>query len=161
MFTQNSHPAEYNFGGSRARMLVSGKHSGGSYCMIEMFSPAGRATPAHRHADEIETIHMLEGEMNVNIEGVVHTVHAGETLTFERGTTHQLLNQSDQTARYLIVCVPAGFDEFVEQCSEPLSALAEPSPPDQAAKDKMRAAAPRFNLTLVPPQTAAEAVPTR
>ncbi|WP_144144793.1 cupin domain-containing protein [Paraburkholderia sp. BCC1884] len=154
MHFHKSKPVEYDFGGSRARMLVSGKHTAGSYCMIEIFSPAGRATPTHRHQHEDETIHMLEGALDVNIEGTVHTVRAGETLILQRGTAHQLINQGEQTARYLVICAPAGFDEFVESCSEVIDAPADLAPPSDAAKERMRAAAPRFGITLMPPQSA-------
>lgn len=122
--------------------------------MIEISSPAGRATPTHRHQHDDETIHVLEGALDVKIEGTLHTVHAGETVVLQRGTAHQLINQTDKMARYLVICVPAGFDEFVESCSEVLTSPTDLPPPSDAAKDKMRAAAPRFGITLMPPQSA-------
>lgn len=155
MSFQNIKPVDYDFGGSHARLLVSGKQSAGSYCMIEIFSPAGRATPTHRHQHEDETIHMLEGELDVNIEGTTHTFRAGETLYLQRGTAHQLINRSDATARYLVICAPAGFDEFVEICADVLAAPYETAPPSDASKQKMRDAAPRFGITLLPPQNVA------
>ncbi|WP_345815155.1 cupin domain-containing protein [Paraburkholderia sp. PREW-6R] len=151
---QNITPIEYDFGGSRARLLVSGEQSAGSYCMIEIFSPAGRATPNHKHGREDETIHMLDGELDVDIEGTLHTLHAGDTLMLHRGTAHQLINRSGRTARYLVLCAPAGFDEFVASCAERLSAPFDPAPPSEAAKDRMRAAAPKFGITLLPPGAA-------
>jgi quercetin dioxygenase-like cupin family protein len=151
---QNIQPVEYDFGGSRARMLVSGKQSAGSYCMLEIFSPAGRATPNHKHQHEDETIHILDGELSVDIEGTLHTLFTGETLHLRRGTAHQLINRSDRTARYLLICAPAGFDEFVETCADPLSAPFAPAPPSVEAKERMREAAPRFGLTLLAPSSA-------
>lgn len=152
---QNIKPVDYDFGGSHTRLLVSGKHSAGSYCMIEIFSPAGRATPTHRHRNEDETIHMLEGELDVNIEGTTHTLRAGETVYLQRGTAHQLINRSAATARYLVICAPAGFDEFVETCADVLAAPYETAPPGDASKQRMRDAAPRVGITLLPPQTVA------
>ncbi len=151
---QNIQPVEYDFGGSRARMLVSGKQSAGSYCMLEIFSPAGRATPNHKHQHEDETIHILDGELSVDIEGTLHTVCTGETLHLRRGTAHQLINRSDRTARYLLICAPAGFDEFVETCADPLSAPFVPAPPSAVVKERMREAAPRFGITLLSPSDA-------
>lgn len=148
---QNIPPIDYDFGGSHARMLVSGKQSAGSYCMLEITSPAGRATPDHKHEHEDETIHVLDGELSVNIEGNLHRVGAGETLFLQRGTAHQLINRSDRSARYLLICAPAGFDDFVEMCAEPLSAPFDIAAPSTMAKEKMRAAAPQFGITLLPP----------
>ncbi|NYH13083.1 glyoxylate utilization-related uncharacterized protein [Paraburkholderia bryophila] len=98
---------------------------------------------------------MLEGELDVNIEGTTHTFRAGETLYLQRGTAHQLINRSDATARYLVICAPAGFDEFVEICADLLAAPYETAPPSDASKQKMRDAAPRFGITLLPPQNVA------
>jgi quercetin dioxygenase-like cupin family protein len=148
---QNIQPVDYDFGGSHARTLVSGKHSAGSYCMMEIYSSAGRATPNHKHQHEDETIHILDGELSVDIEGTLQTLRAGETLYLQRGTAHQLINHSDQTVRYLVICAPAGFDEFVETCADPLSAPFASAPPSVDAKERMRAAAPKFGITLLPP----------
>ena len=148
---QNIPAVDYDFGGSHARMLVSGKQSAGSYCMLEITSPAGRATPNHKHEHEEETIHVLDGELSVNIEGRVHTLGTGETLLLQRGTAHQLINQSNRSARYLVICAPAGFDDFVETCAEPLFAPFELPAPSAAAKERMRAAAQKFGITLLPP----------
>jgi quercetin dioxygenase-like cupin family protein len=147
---QNISPSDYDFGGSHARMLVSGKQSAGTYCMLEISCPPGRATPNHKHENEAETIHVLDGELTVDIEGTLHTLRTGETLLLQRGTGHRLINCSDLTARYLVICAPAGFDEFVETCAEPLSAPFDPAPPSAAAKERMRAAAPIFGITLLP-----------
>ena len=156
---QKIQPADLDFGGSHARLLVSGGQSEGSYCMLEISSPAGRATPNHKHQHEDETIHILDGELSVDIEGTLHTLRTGETLLLQRGTAHQLINRSDRTVRYLVICAPAGFDQFVETCAEPLSAPFEAAPPSVELKEKMRAAAPRFGITLLAPSTANSSQP--
>jgi quercetin dioxygenase-like cupin family protein len=151
MFVINRTPTEYDFGGSRAKLLVSGEHSDGAYCMLEFFSPAGRATPTHRHQHEDETVLMLNGELDVNIEGTPHRLRPGDAVLLRRGTTHQLVNRSDHTAHYLVICAPAGFDRFVDACADVLSGPLDPQPPSEAAKARMRAAAPQFGITLLPP----------
>lgn len=156
---QNIQPVDLDFGGSHARLLVSGVQSEGSYCMLEISSPAGRATPNHKHQHEDETIHILEGELSVDIEGALHTLRTGETLLLQRGTAHQLINRSDRAVRYLVICAPAGFDQFVEACAKPLSAPFEAAPPSAELKEKMSAAAPRFGITLLPPNTANSSQP--
>jgi quercetin dioxygenase-like cupin family protein len=151
MYAKNTLPVEYDFGGSRARILISGAQSAGSYCMIEIFSPAGRATPMHRHQHEDETIHVIDGELDVDIEGTRLTLFAGETVLLQRGTAHQLINRSERTAHYLAICAPAGFDKFVETVSEVMTPPFESEPPTSAAKQRMIDAAPHFGLTLLPP----------
>ena len=43
MFVLNTNPPEYNFAGTRMRLLMSGKETGGAFCMMEFFGPPNRA----------------------------------------------------------------------------------------------------------------------
>ena len=142
---------EYNLGGSRTRILVSGAQTSNAYCVLEMQSPAGRATPAHRHENEDETLLMLEGELDVIVDGAQQRLVAGSTVVLSRGTRHQLINAGTQAARYLVICAPAGFDRFVQACADAQPAPIEPSAPTDADKARMREAATRFDITLYPP----------
>jgi uncharacterized cupin superfamily protein len=151
MFVKTTQPVEYDFGGSRTRMLMTTAQSNASYCMLEIFSPAGRATPRHRHQNEDETIYMIDGVLDVEIEGTLHTLQAGDTVLLQRGTAHQLFNRSDSTAHYLVVCTPGGFDGFVEAVSETMTQSIDPLPPTESTKQRMIHAAPQFGLTLLPP----------
>jgi uncharacterized cupin superfamily protein len=147
----HSDSVEYDFGGSRTRILVSGTQTSDAYCVLEMTSPAGRATPTHHHDREDETIVMLDGELELVIEGAPQTLQAGASMTLTRGTRHQLLNNATQPARYLVICAPAGFDRFVQACAKPQAASGETHEPTPADKAKMREAAARFGITLHPP----------
>jgi quercetin dioxygenase-like cupin family protein len=155
LFVLNNQPVEYNFGGSRARLLVSGEDTDGAYCMLELYSPGGRTTPMHRHQHDDETLFMLDGELDVIIDGTTQRVRAGSTLMLPRGTGHQIVNRSAQTAHYLVICAPAGFDRFVKACAEGLPVSAEPDLPTDEDKARMRAAAIKFGITLIAPPAAA------
>lgn len=141
----------YDFGGSHTRILVSGDQTADAYCVLEMASPAGRATPMHHHDNEDETLVMLEGELQTIGDEKTQTLRAGASITFGRGERHRLVNTGTQTARYLVICAPAGFDRFVQACAEPLAAQAETREPDDAFKTRMRDAAVRFGITLHAP----------
>jgi uncharacterized cupin superfamily protein len=141
---------EYDFGGSRTRILVSGAQTADAYCVLEMVSPAGRATPTHHHDREDETLIMLEGELALVVEGTTRLLRRGASVTLTRGIRHQLLNSSDQPARYLVICAPAGFDRFVQACADPQPAPLEMREPTQVVKARMRDAAAQFGITLHP-----------
>lgn len=154
MVTLNDTPIEYDFGGSRTRLLVSGERTGGAYCMFEIFAPAGRATPMHRHTSEDETLLMIDGELDVMVDGTHNRLRPGSTIVLPRGTEHQFINPTQQTVRYLLICTPAGFDGFVDACADANTTPVEPKPPTDADKVRMRAAAARFGITLIPPPAA-------
>src|ERR1700710_2534999 len=69
MFVLNTEAPEHNFAGTRVRMLISGKDTAGVFCMMEIFGPPRRATPLHVHDREGETIMVLEGVVDVTIDG--------------------------------------------------------------------------------------------
>ncbi|MFT4434345.1 hypothetical protein [Caballeronia sp. 15715] len=53
-------------------------------------------------------------------------------------------------SRYLIVCTPAGFDDFVAACADAQAGPVTPAPPLPEDIGRMREAAPRFGITLLP-----------
>ena len=151
MLFYNETPVEYNFGGSRARLLVPGEQTANAFCMLEIEAPAGRVTPMHQHANEDETVLMLEGELDVTVDGTPYRLERGASIVLPRGSRHQLINSSDAAARYLVICAPAGFDRFVDACADKVVNGEAPPLPDDAAKARMREAAARFEITLFAP----------
>jgi quercetin dioxygenase-like cupin family protein len=149
MFVLSSPSPEYNFAGTRVRLLMSGEQTGGAFCMMEMFSPPGKDTPTHMHEREEETITVLDGVLDVTVEGELVRVHAGETVLVPRRVPHRLGNSADVVARYLVVCTPAGFDGFVDSCADAQTGPVVPTPPQAEDIARMREAAPRFGITLL------------
>lgn len=150
MFVLNTAPPEYNFAGTRIRLLMSGKETAGVFCLMEIFGPPGRATPLHVHDREEETITVLEGILDVTIDGRLVHVHAGETALLPRNVPHRLANNTELPSRYMLVCTPAGFDDFVDACADAQAGPVTPTPPQPQDIERMREAAPRFGITLLP-----------
>jgi len=141
---------EYNFAGSRARVLLSGKDSGGSVSVMEMFAPPGKSTPLHMHAHEEETLVVLEGVVDVTIDGEIVQVRAGENTRLPRQLPHRIANNGPAEARYLLVCTPAGFEAFIEHCAEAQPGPVIPSPPSPEQIARMRTSSAQFGITLLP-----------
>ncbi|WP_181969727.1 cupin domain-containing protein [Paraburkholderia sp. DHOC27] len=150
MFVLNTDAPEYNFAGTRVRLLMSGQQTGETFCMMEMFSPPGKGTPLHAHSREEETITMLEGTLDVLIEGETVKLHAGDTLLVPRNVPHRLANTGEVLSRYLVVCTPAGFDGFVGDCADAQTGPITATPPRPEDIARMREAAPRFGISLMP-----------
>jgi hypothetical protein len=102
------------------------------------------------HANEDECVHVLEGEMQAIIASVAHTAKPGEAVFLPRGVPHQLLNTSGRPSRYLIFCNPSGFEEFVAEAGRLKNPGESVSPPSPEEITRMRNAAPRFGITLLP-----------
>jgi quercetin dioxygenase-like cupin family protein len=151
VFVINQKPAEYDFGGSHTRLVVPGEQTGGAWCMLEIFAPAGRATPVHRHEREDETLMLLDGDLEVMVDGTRHRLKPGENVVLGRGTTHQFTNRGTTTAHYLLICSPAGFDRFVAASSDAYDGAVASVPPSDTAKARMRAVAREFGIDIVQP----------
>lgn len=143
-----SHPILFT--GSKVKVLMSGKDTMGQFCMLEFIGPSGRSTPLHSHDREEETIHMLSGQLEVTMGDETVTLRAGDTILLPRHVAHRLSTQGDEDAHYLVLCTPAGFDEFVLACASDDSASTETSLPTPVDIARLREEAPRFGITLFP-----------
>jgi mannose-6-phosphate isomerase-like protein (cupin superfamily) len=64
--------------GDTYTILLSGKDTGGRYCLIDMHVPPGGGPPPHRHDFE-ESFTILEGEIEVTFRGKQSVLRTGET----------------------------------------------------------------------------------
>jgi quercetin dioxygenase-like cupin family protein len=141
--------------GDTYTILVSGKDTAGRYCLIDMFVPPGGGPPPHRHDFE-ETFSLLEGELELVFRGAKQKVRAGETVHIPANAPHQFHNSSNQPARMLCICAPAGQEEFFQQLGVPVATRTTPPPKLDAAaqeafKTKAESLAPKYRTELLPP----------
>src|SRR5258707_484295 len=59
------YPEAYTFLGVRMKILLSSKDTGGQFSLIEGLMPPGGDGGLHLHANEDESMHLLEGQLEV------------------------------------------------------------------------------------------------
>ena len=133
--------------------LVSGKDTAGRFCLIDMHIPPSGGPPPHRHDFE-ETFTILEGELEFTFRGAKSSASAGQTLHIPANAPHQFHNGSDQPARLLCICSPAGQEEFFAQVGVPVASRTAPPPKlDERAQAQFRAKAealaPKYKTELL------------
>jgi quercetin dioxygenase-like cupin family protein len=127
--------------GDTYTVILSGKETAGQFCLIDMHIPPGGGPPPHRHDFE-ETFILLEGEIEATFRGEKSVAHAGQTIHIPANAPHQFRNASDQPARLLCICAPAGQEEFFAAVGVPVATRTTPPPkPDEAAQHEFRAKA--------------------
>jgi mannose-6-phosphate isomerase-like protein (cupin superfamily) len=141
---------EFVLAGVLMKRLLSGAETDGQFCLFENRSGGASRTPIHVHADDDETIYMMEGEMQAIIGGETKIISAGETLFLKRGVPHQLMNVSGSPMRYILLCTPSGFDGFLAAGGRERDEGTEIVPPTADDIARMKSAAPRFGITLMP-----------
>jgi quercetin dioxygenase-like cupin family protein len=68
------------------------------FCLFENRSDGETKTPIHVHADDDETIYVVEGQLTAVVDGEARTLSPGESIFLKRGTPHQLMNPGNRAA---------------------------------------------------------------
>src|SRR5271157_5873093 len=137
---------EFILGGVLMKQQLSGKDTGESFSLFENRSNGPSKTPIHVHANDDETLYLLEGEMKAIIAGKEQSIKAGESIFMPRGIPHQLMNVSGAPAHYLLICTPSGFEGFIAEGGHLRAPGEEVVPPSAADVERVKEAAPRFGI---------------
>ena len=140
---------EYILAGVLMKQHLSGKETAGAFSLFENRSEGPSRTPIHVHEHDDETLYMLEGEMQAIIADKEQSIKAGETIFLPRGVPHQLMNVSGLPTHYLLFCTPSGFEGFLAEGGHLRAVGEEPQAPTAEDVERMKAAAPRFGITLL------------
>jgi quercetin dioxygenase-like cupin family protein len=99
-------------GGVRTEIHLTSEDTAGAFCLLVDHPPVGWALPAHRHLREAETIHILEGEFEMEIDGVRSSLSAGQTVHIPLGAIHAGANVGPETGKRIVIFSPAGMERF-------------------------------------------------
>jgi hypothetical protein len=75
---------------------------------FETNSDPGQHVPVHIHSNQDEFILVLEGELDLKLDGVWSKAKEGDLVRMPRGVPHGYFNKSDAPARALFWVSPAG-----------------------------------------------------
>jgi mannose-6-phosphate isomerase-like protein (cupin superfamily) len=75
--------------------------------MERTLPPGGRRPPPHRHTNCSEAYFVLEGQVNVEVEGQHLTLGTEQFVLVPRGTAHTFGNAGEVEARLLVIHAPA------------------------------------------------------
>lgn len=116
------------WGGGLLTIKASAEETGGAFLLFEDFMAQGKTTPLHTHANEDETLYVLEGEILVHLDGTDHRVGPRGVAVAPRGVPHAFLVTSP-TARVLTLQTPGSAEALYRGASEPATADADPAGP--------------------------------
>ena len=127
---------------------ATGEQTGGAFGLIEQILPAGSGSPYHMHHNEDEIFYIIQGEVTFISGDRVIKAAAGSYVFLPRNIAHGF--RTDTPTRLLLQTIPAGFEQFVIEMSEPAKELALPpaGPPDM---EKLMKLAAKYNLDILGP----------
>ena len=129
---------------------ATAEQTGNGFCLVEVVTPVGPASPYHVHRNEDETFYVLEGQLEF-ISGERRTIGGPSSYVFlPRNIPHGFRVVGTSPARFLILCTPGGFDGFVLEMGEPATTLTLPAPsaPDMT---KLMALAGKYGIEILGP----------
>jgi quercetin dioxygenase-like cupin family protein len=134
---------------------ASAAETGGTYTLLEHLLTSAANSPMHIHADEEEAFYLLDGEMELEVDGRFLHARPGTFALVPRGATHRFRVLTD-TARVLTIssspegATGGGTPVFFHAVGEPASApvLPVPAPPDV---ETVASVAARCGIELVGP----------
>lgn len=129
-----------------------GQNTQGQYALFEIACDPEVGPPPHIHSREDEAFYVLEGEVEFCLDDQRILATPGTFLHSPRGQKHSFKNIGTARSRMLCWVTPAGLEMFFAEVGRPVDDLLNPPPPDQAAIDKLLETAPKYGLTILPPE---------
>lgn len=127
------------FLGGRVDIHLTAEDTDGWLCLHEHTLPAGAASPLHVHPTDEESYLVLEGVIELWVDGDVHRAIPGDAGHLPRGTRHAFRVISAGGARVLAIGTPAGHEQFFLEAGAP-GDRPEPAP-GPVDPDRIEAAA--------------------
>lgn len=102
MFIVNESEKEYRFGDSGPKYLMKGPHM--NFAIVQF--PPGDDFKAHYHNVMEENFYILEGEINIVVDGVVHHLKPGDFIHIDAPKVHYCFNPYKETVKMISTLAP-------------------------------------------------------
>jgi uncharacterized protein (TIGR02246 family) len=139
----------FRFLGLPTVVRATSQTTNGAFGLIEHLMPPGFASPHHTHHLEDEAFYVLEGHVAFVCGGKWLTAGPGAYVFGPRNIPHGFKVLGAVPARMLLLCAPAGFEQFVLDMSEPEPVAEAPLAPLDMAK--LVALAAKCNIDILGP----------
>jgi len=146
-----SEPSSYFFLGAKMVVHLGGADTGGEFSLIETTIPPGSDSGLHLHAIENETIHIIEGSLEITIGGKTCALTKGQSALAPRNYHHRLRNTGQEEVRAFLIHTPGTFDRFVNIAGIPLHETTglSPAPLTIEQSQELFRLAELFSITII------------
>lgn len=110
MFIIEENDREYRFGDSGPKYLMQGPRM--NFALVQ-FQP-GQDFKAHYHNIMEENFFILEGEIDIVVDGVVHHMKPGQLIHIEPKEIHYCINNYDKPVKMVSTLAPYQVSDKVE-----------------------------------------------
>ena len=128
---------------------ATAEQTNGAFTMLEQWVTPEGNPPPHVHEHEDEAFLLLEGQVDVTVDGVSTRLGPGDFAFAPRGLPHTYAIVEGM-AHLIVIATPGGIEHFFRELGDPAGSmtLPEPTAPDVA---KVVSIAARHDITILPP----------
>jgi quercetin dioxygenase-like cupin family protein len=109
--------------GSTILFAAGTQDTGGAIAILDYeLAPGFASLPPHIHDREDEAAYVLEGRLHVSVGESRRVVGPGECIFLPRGVAHAQSNPGPDPARFLMLLIPGGFEQFFHDLESLLEA---------------------------------------
>ncbi|TDO55449.1 quercetin dioxygenase-like cupin family protein [Kribbella sp. VKM Ac-2571] len=116
-------------GGGLHTWLATSAETAGAFLLFEFVGEQGKVTPLHIHPASDETFYLLDGEIQLDLDGKKRNLSTGGVAVIPRGVPHAFRVVSP-TTRFLTIQTPGTDEAFYRLASEPAPDGSRPIPVD-------------------------------
>ena len=116
--------------GMLAEIKASSTDTGGQFTVVEVTCPPSYQGIRHIHHNEDEGFWLLDGRLDLEVDGKHIDMHPGDYAFGPRNVPHGF-SAGDAGARVLFILTPAGFENLIMATSEPAQKRTTPPPSDE------------------------------
>lgn len=114
------------FRGALINIRVSWDAGEDRVSVVEHYMPYGMSPPLHVHRNEDEVLHILEGSVRVQVDGVESVAHAGQTVMAPKGVPHSFRVESPEGARCLTITSGGDLERMIRENGRPADSISLP-----------------------------------
>jgi mannose-6-phosphate isomerase-like protein (cupin superfamily) len=122
----------------------------GQYTLFELQVDPEIGPPPHIHHREDEAFYVQEGELEFQLGDRTVIATPGTFLYSPKGHMHSFKNITNQRAKLLVWCTPAGVEKYFTEVGIPVDDPEAPSRPvTQEAIERVLAAGPKYGIEFI------------
>lgn len=124
-----------------------GEDTAGQYTLFEVRVDPEIGPPPHIHHREDEAFYIQEGELEFQLDDQIVIATPGTFLYSPKGHLHSFTNKTNQRAKMLVWCMPAGIEKYFDEVGVEVDspdALSVPATPEVI--ERVLSAAPKYGI---------------
>lgn len=110
MYIIDEKDESYRFGDSGPKYLMKGPRM--NFAIVQF--QAGQNFPAHYHRIMEENFYILDGEVDIIVDGVLHHLSEGQFIHIEPGEIHYVINNSSSYVKMVSTLAPYQQEDKVD-----------------------------------------------